>query len=140
MIIVKIGNKTQPRKNTKDEISLLSFIETKSEIDRLNEELKKHKEALCTAAKEELSESDASTVTFQKDDQAVKITFGWDIKIKDEEALREIIGDRFYDLVEEKTTQSPSKKLKEMALDDDGLQSCMIIKEKTPSVAIARAI
>jgi len=138
MLVVKIGKKTTPRENIEDDVAFLNFVKTKKEIDTLNESLKKSKEHLSTAAKEELGESDAATVTFQKDGYAIKISFGWDIKIKDEDLLKEIIGDRFEDLVETKVTQAPSKKLKELALEDDGLQKCMVVKEKAPSVTMVK--
>ena len=140
MIVVKIGKKTSPRENISDEMALLGFIKTKGEIDTLNEELKGYKTVLAEAAKEELSDTDASTVTFQIGDKAVKISFGWDIKIKDPDTLKEVLGERFYDLVEETIVQKPAKKLKEIALEDDGIRECLEIKEKTPTVTAVKAL
>jgi len=139
MIAVKIGKKTKPREKLSDEMALIGFVKTKQEIDALNQELKSFKEVLAEAAKEELGNTDASTVTFQMDDKAVKISFGWDVKIKDPDTLKEVLGDRFYDLVEETIVQKPAKKLKEIALEDDGIRECLEIKEKSPSVAVVKA-
>ena len=72
------------------------------------------------------------------DDDKVKIGFAYDIKVKDVDALKEILGDRFDDLVSVKTDYKPDTKLKEMTLDDDGLKVCMSVKEKAPSVAVVK--
>lgn len=139
MIQIKIGKSTTQKESIGDELALLGFVKTKEEIDALGKTLKEYKETLSAAAREALGESDAATVTLIKENHAVKVSFGWDITIKDQDALKSLLGDRFYDLVEEKTEQKPGKKLKEMALEDAGLQSCISIKEKSPSVEIVRA-
>lgn len=138
MITIKIGKSTKQRDSIGDEMAILGFIKTKDEIDALNKTLKEYKDILSAAAREELGDSDAATVTLAKENHAIKVSFGWDITIKDQDALKAILGDRFYDLVEEKTEQKPGKKLKEMALEDEGLQTCIQIKEKAPSVEIVR--
>ena len=140
MIKVKIGKEITDRDDLELEASVIAFVTTKREIDLLNEKLKEHKAVIAEIGKDILKDDEASTVTIVKDEYAVKVSFGWDVKIKDEDQLQKIVGERFYDLVEEKIVQTPTKKLKEMALDDDGLRECMDIKEKAPAVAATKAL
>ena len=60
------------------------------------------------------------------------------INISDEVTLTELLGDRFDDLVTTKVSYSPTQKLKEMSLQDDGLKKCLTVKEKAPTVTIVK--
>ena len=66
------------------------------------------------------------------------MAFGWDINISDEATLTELLGDRFDDLVTTKVSYTPTSKLKEMSLQDDGLKKCLTVKEKAPAVTIVK--
>lgn len=68
--------------------------------------------------------------------KGVKISFGWKIELKDGEKLKALLGDDFDLLVTTDTVYKPEKKLKELALNDDGLKECLEIKEKAPSVSV----
>lgn len=138
MLIVKIGRETTKQKDRNAEGSVADFVEIKTEIDELNEKLKVAKEVLIDKAVEILGDDETSTITFSVDDDSVQISFGYDIKVKDEATLRKILADRFDDLVTTKTTFTPDKKLKEMALEDDGLHECMSVKAKAPALKVVK--
>lgn len=138
MLKVKIGRKTSTERNRSVEGAVTAFCETKAKIDELDEQLKKHKTLIVDEAKNILGDDDVSTITFSVGEDSVKISFGFDIKVTDDTTLKEILGDRFEDLVTVKTDYKPVNKLKEMALEDDGLKSCLAVKEKTPTVAVVK--
>lgn len=140
MIVARIGKRTQPYESVDATTALLNFIKTKEEIDALNAKMKEYKEVLANSAKEILADEEASTVTLQLQDRAVKVAFGWDAKIENETLLKKILGERFEDLVSETTTQKPEKKLVDMATEDDALRECFLIKEKAPAVTVAKAV
>lgn len=135
-MIVKIGKKCFGIDNKEAIRAVEDFYDIKKEMDILYEKLKEHKEVIVGYAKEVLDGSDNATVTFEANTKAVKVSFGWDIKIEDKPKLKELLGDRFDVLVKTETVFKPEKRLKEMALEDDGLKLCLEIKEKTPSVAV----
>jgi len=138
MLKVKIAKKESEQKDRVVESALGLFVETKAKIDELNKVLKEQKEVLVAKAKEILGDDEASTVTLSVDDDSVKITFGWDVKVDDEGKLQEILGERFDDLVTTNVVFKPDTKLRAMALEDDGLRECLVIKEKAPSVSVVK--
>jgi len=138
MLTVKIGKEESSLADKGVQIAVLGFAETKSKIDLLNVKLKDYKETIIEAGRTILGDGDTQTLTFCVDESKVKIGFAFDIKIKDEKALRELLGERFDNLVSVKIDYKPDTKLKEMALDDDGLKSCMSVKEKAPSVVMVK--
>jgi len=138
MLKVKIAKKESEQKDRVVESAVALFVDTKSQIDALNKILKEQKDVLTTKAREILGDDEASTVTLSVDDDSVKITFGWDVKVEDEGALQEILGDRFQDLVTTNVVFKPDNKLRAMALEDDGLRECLVIKEKSPAVAVVK--
>jgi len=138
MLKVKIAKKESEQKDRVVESAVALFVDTKSQIDALNKILKEQKDVLTTKAREILGDDEASTVTLSVDDDSVKITFGWDVKVEDEGTLQEILGDRFQDLVTTNVVFKPDNKLRVMAVDDDGLRECLVIKEKAPSVAVVK--
>lgn len=89
-------------------------------------------------AKDILKDKDKASLTFLNEDKAVKVSFSWDININDEATLTELLGDRFDDLVTTKIAYTPTAKLKEMSLQDDGIKQCLSIKEKQPQVSIVK--
>ena len=141
-INVKIGKNVVKSFNTGEEPSLeesiTDFFEIKDEIDKLNEELKELKAYFADVGAHFLEDSENSTVTLQRQDGAIKIVFGWDVSVSDEATLNVLLGDRFDDLVSVKTTYSPSAKLKEMALNDDGLKQCLSLKPKAPTISVVK--
>ena len=138
MLKVKIAKKESEQKDRVVESALGLFVETKAKIDELSRVLKEQKEVLVAKAKEILGDDEASTVTLSVDDDSVKITFGWDVKVDDEGKLQEILGERFQDLVTTNVVFKPDTKLRAMALEDDGLRECLVIKEKAPSVSVVK--
>ena len=138
-IEIKIGKKVVDTK--KDEAlleSIKSFIETKKELDLQTGKLKTIKDEICSKAKVLLKDADETTVTLIAGEDSLKVAFGWDINISDEATLTELLGDRFDDLVTTKVSYTPTSKLKEMSLQDDGLKKCLTVKEKAPTVTIAK--
>lgn len=138
MVQIKINKSITEEKNIILEDAIKGFLSTKAEVDAFNEKLKEYKEIISTKAKEHLEKSDAATCTLSCDDGAIKVTFGWDIAVADEPKLRILLGDRFGDLVNESITYKPVAKLKEMALEDDGLKECLNIKEKAATLSVVK--
>ena len=138
MLLVKIGKKETQVKNREIERAVGEFVDLKEQIASLNKDMQSPKEILVKEAKKILGDDDTSTITFGVDDDKIKITFGYDIKVSDQDALKNIFGDRFDDLVTIKTVVTPGAKLKEMALDDDGLKMCLSVKEKTPAISVVK--
>lgn len=114
------------------------FVETKKELDLQTGKLKTIKDEICIKAKELLAGFDEATVTLITNNDSVKVAFGWDVNISDEAMLTELLGDRFDDLVTTKISYTPTSKLKEMSLQDDGLKKCIAVKEKAPTVTITK--
>lgn len=138
-IDIKIGkNVVGNRKDKGLQEAISSFVELKKEIDLQNENLKAVKEVIVAKAKEILKDVDETGVTLIAGDESVKVAFGWDINISDEATLTELLGDRFDDLVTTKVSYTPTAKLKEMSLQDDGLKKCLTVKEKAPTVTIVK--
>lgn len=138
-IDIKIGkNVVGNRKDKGLQEAISSFVELKKEIDLQNEKLKFVKEVIVAKAKEILEGVDETGVTLIAGDNSVKVAFGWDINISDEATLTELLGDRFDDLVTTKVSYTPTAKLKEMILQDDGLKKCLTVKEKAPTVTIGK--
>lgn len=138
VLITKIGKEETQTKNRIVEGAVAAYVETKAEIDRLTNALKSSKNVLVEEAKNILGDDDVSTITFGVDEDKVQIGFGYDIKITDDDTLYKILGERFEDLVTVKTSLTPDKKLKEMALEDDGLAECMSVKEKAPTFKVVK--
>lgn len=138
MLTVKIGKDETPLESKAVQAAVLGFIAVKSEMDLLKKKLDEHKAVMVDEAREILSDDETQTLTYCVGDDKVKVSFGFDIKVKDADGLRTLLGSRFDDLVTVKTDYKPDTKLKEMALDDDGLKSCLSVKEKAPSVAVVK--
>ncbi len=138
MLKVKIAKKESEQKDRVVESAVGLFVETKTKIDELNKVLKEQKDVLVAKARDILGEDEASTLTFSVDDDSVKISFGWDVKVENEGVLQEILGERFQDLVTTNVVFKPDGKLRAMALEDDALRECLIIKEKSPAVSIVK--
>jgi hypothetical protein len=138
MLVVKLGRQKTEEKDREVEGAVASFVGLKTQMDVLNEKLKTAKEVLVSKGIEILKDEEAATVTFSVDDDNVQVTFGHDIKVKNEDALRNLLGSRFEDLVGSKVVFTPDKKLREMALKDTSLQECLNIKEKTPAVKVVK--
>lgn len=136
-MIVKKGKNEQAIKNTKLQLAIEEFVEIKKQIDTLNDELKEHKDLIIAEAKANIGEENIVTVSFILDDESgVKITFNSDIKIIDVNALSMLLGNKFDVLVKAETTYKPERKLKELALNDDGLKECLEVREKAPSITL----
>lgn len=144
MLRVKIGKDEIEVKDRKVESKLLEYLEVKAEADKLANQLKELKDPLLEFAAAQLDGNDATIVTIAPVDtslpglEGLKVTFGIDVKIGDVEKLEKILGDRFDDLVKTEETYKPENKLKEMAVDDEGLRECLVIKDKTPSITVVK--
>lgn len=136
MLEIKIGRNTTTQNNKEVEGFLTEFVNLKKEEKLLKEKTKAKQVALAEFGKLELKDSDNSSVTLLVGDDAVNIKFDWDIKIADESKLKILLEDRYQDLVNIKTEISPVAKLKQMALNDDGIRECMSVKEKAPAFKV----
>ncbi|EJP76062.1 hypothetical protein [Campylobacter sp. FOBRC14] len=133
---VKINKKEFSLSDKELSRAVEDFCEVKSQIDVLNESLKTHKDVIVAKARELLNDDEATTINFIDDKDGVKVSFGWNIEVSDVSALMTLLGPNFNLLVRTDTTYKPEKKLKELALNDDGLKQCLDIKEKSPSVSV----
>lgn len=138
MLKVKIAKNETEIKDAHAEFALSSFVELKLEIDLMTKRMNEHKAVLIEKARTILGDDEVSTITFIVDTEAVKVSFGWDVKVSDEGVLQELLGERFQDLVTTTVNFKPDEKLRKMALDDDGLKACLSIKEKAPAVAVIK--
>ena len=136
---IKIGkNVIDSRVDAKLSEAIKRYVETKKELDLQTGKLKSIKDELVIEAQNVLKSVDETGVTFITGDDSVKVAFGWDISVSDEATLTELLGDRFDDLVTTKVSYTPTAKLKEMSLQDDGLKQCLNVKEKAPTVTIGK--
>ncbi len=136
---IKIGkNVVDSRVDAKLSEAIKRYVETKKELDLQTGKLKSIKDELVIEAQNVLKSVDETGVTFITGDDSVKVAFGWDISVSDEATLTELLGDRFDDLVTTKVSYTPTAKLKEMSLQDDGLKKCLTVKEKAPTVTIGK--
>ena len=141
MLEIKIGRKSTQQNNKVVESALTQFVELKAEQTKIDNKLKEQQTILAEFGKGELSNSDNSSLTLSVGDDGVNIKFDWNIKVSDKEKLREILGDRYQDLVTVKTEITPVAKLKKDALaalekDDSELMDCFSIKEKAPAFKV----
>jgi len=118
--------------------SIFEYITLKDEISFINERLKQARDIISVKAKEILEDCDETTITLLADNESLKVVFAWDINISDEAKLNELLGSRFDDLVNTKISYTPTAKLKDMSLSDDGLKECLSIKQKAPIFTILR--
>ncbi|CUU83514.1 Uncharacterised protein [Campylobacter hyointestinalis subsp. hyointestinalis] len=133
-MLVKIGKNETKIHDKSLESAVDEFAYLKRKIDSLNDELKAYKDIIANKANELLENSDALSIGFESiSGNKLKVTLGWDVKVKDADTLALLLGDKFSLLVKEEKIYKPEKRLKELALDDDGLKECLEIKEKAPS-------
>lgn len=133
-MIVKIGKNETKIHDKSLESAVDEFAYLKRKIDSLNDELKAYKDIIANKASVLLENSDALSIGFESiSGNKLKVSLGWDVKIKDADTLALLLGDKFSLLVKEERVYKPEKRLKELALDDDGLKECLEIKEKAPS-------
>jgi len=137
MLNIKIGRSINDQRNKKIEDKVSKFVSLKTEQKEINDQLKEIQSDLGAFGKTELNDSDAASITLIVGDDAVNIKYDWDVKVKDDEKLKKVLGDRYQDLVSIKTEIKPVAKLKEMALEDDGLKLCLDVKEKAPAFKVA---
>ncbi|CUU82135.1 hypothetical protein [Campylobacter hyointestinalis] len=135
-MIVKIGKNEQEFNNMLLERAVNEFCNVKAQIEELNERLSDLKDEIVIIAKDMLEGNENTTISFLTTTKGVKISFGWKIELKDGEKLKALLGDNFDLLVTTDIVYKPEKKLKELALNDDGLKECLEIKEKAPSVSV----
>lgn len=138
MVNVKIAKQTDKIKSVKVEKAIEELAKLKQVSDDANDQMKAHKETIIEEARKQLDGTDIQTISFGVSETEVKVSFSYDIKIQDEDNLLALLGDRYYDLTTEKKVISPTTKLKEMALEDDGLSDYMSIKEKAPAVSVKK--
>lgn len=136
-MLVKIGKNETKIHDKSLESAVDEFAYLKRKIDSLNDELKAYKDIIANKASVLLENSDALSIGFESISRnKLKVSLGWDVKIKDPNTLALLLGDKFSLLVKEERVYKPEKRLKELALDDDGLKECLEIKEKAPSISL----
>ncbi|QMS60452.1 hypothetical protein IXZ18_10220 [Campylobacter fetus subsp. venerealis bv. intermedius] len=136
-MIVKIGKNETKIHDKSLENAVNEFACLKHKIDSLGDELKAYKEIIAGKASELLNDSDALSINFESlSGNKLKVSFGFDVKVRDADTLAVLLGDKFSLLVKEEKIYKPEKRLKELALEDDGLKECLEIKEKAPLVSL----
>ncbi|CUU77025.1 Uncharacterised protein [Campylobacter hyointestinalis subsp. hyointestinalis] len=136
-MLVKIGKNETKIHDKSLESAVDEFAYLKRKINSLNDELKAYKDIIVNKANELLENSDALSIGFESiSGNRLKVSLGWDVKVKDADTLALLLGDKFSLLVKEERVYKPEKRLKELALDDDGLKECLEIKEKAPSISL----
>lgn len=136
-MLVKIGKNETKIHDKSLESAVDEFAYLKRKIDSLNDELKAYKDIIANKANELLENSDALSIGFESiSGNKLKVNLGWDVKVKDPNTLALLLGDKFSLLVKEEKIYKPEKRLKELALEDDGLKECLEIKEKAPSISL----
>ncbi|OCS25331.1 hypothetical protein [Campylobacter fetus] len=112
-MLVKIG-KTETKIHDKSlENAVNEFAYLKQKIDSLNDELKAFKEIIINKASEQLLGSDSLSVSFESmNENKVKVSFGWDVKVSNPDTLAVLLGDKFDLLVKSEMTYKAEKKAK----------------------------
>jgi hypothetical protein len=114
---------------------LMQLRELVADIKAIEPSVNHLKEKIAERAKSLMDEG--GTITFIANGHPIKITFGYSCIIPEEklEKVKEILGDRFEDLVKIKTAISGTSKLIEIASDDKKkhpIRDLLIIKENAP--------
>ncbi|EMH6587399.1 hypothetical protein [Campylobacter fetus] len=136
-MLVKIGKNETKIHDKSLETAVDEFAYLKRKIDSLNDELKAYKDVIANKANELLGDSDALSIGFESiSGNRLKVSLGWDVKVKDADTLALLLGDKFSLLIKEEKIYKPEKRLKELALNDDGLKECLEIKEKAASISL----
>jgi len=132
MLEIKIGKSQTQKTNRKIENAIKRFINLKNQEKSIKQKLKNIQTLLGKFGEIELNEKDNASINLIVDDSTLNIKYDWDIKVKDNKKLHDILGNRYKDLVNIRTQIKPLTKLKEMALDNDNLKLCLDIKQKSP--------
>lgn len=132
MLEIKIGKSQTQKTNKKIENAIKRFINLKNQEKSIKQKLKNIQTLLAKFGEIELNEKDNASINLIVDDNRLNIKYDWDIKVKDNKKLHDILGNRYKDLVNIRTQIKPLTKLKEMALDNDNLKLCLDIKQKSP--------
>jgi len=132
MLEIKIGKSQTQKTNRKIENAIKRFINLKNQEKSIKQKLKNIQTLLAKFGEIELNEKDNASINLIVDDNTLNIKYDWDIKVKDNKKLHDILGNRYKDLVNIRTQIKPLTKLKEMALDNDNLKLCLDIKQKSP--------
>ncbi|QMS61887.1 hypothetical protein GZ988_005150 [Campylobacter fetus] len=136
-MLVKIGKNETKIHDKSLENAVDEFAYLKRRVDSLNDELKAYKDIIVNKANELLENSDALSIGFESiSGNRLKVSLGWDVKVKDADTLALLLGDKFSLLIKEEKIYKPEKRLKELALNDDGLKECLEIKEKAASISL----
>lgn len=136
-MLVKIRKNETKIHDKSLETAVDEFAYLKRKIDSLNDELKAYKDVIANKANELLGDSDALSIGFESiSGNRLKVSLGWDVKVKDADTLALLLGDKFSLLIKEEKIYKPEKRLKELALNDDGLKECLEIKGKAASISL----
>lgn len=137
VVTIKIGKQETLIKDANLSGAIKDFCVYKEQESDYKARCEELKEIIADKARTHLGDNEASTITFLIDDSGAKVSFSWDLKVIDEEGLKNLLGDSFSILVKEKKELKPQIQLKEMALNNKKIDKCLSITEKKPSVSIA---
>ena len=112
------------------------FIKIMAEYKSLEPSLKLLKDIVSEKAKYYLG--DNGTISFVIDGQVIKVTVGYAcvIPLDKLDTIKELLGDRFEDLVKIKTEATGTSKLIELASVQQPIKDCVVIKEKSAKITI----
>jgi len=112
------------------------FLKIWAEYKSLESSLKLLKDILSEKAKYYLG--DNGTISFLIDGKVIKITFGYvcNIPVEKLEKVKELLGERFEDLVKIKMEATGTQKLIELASESHPVKEYLIVKEKSPKVVV----
>jgi len=135
--LIKIGNTERQGPPALGKMVVEAF-EIKQEMDILKSRLADAQAKIIERAAKYLEDA-TGTVNVICENVKATVSVRDNVTIADPEALEAVLGDRFLDLVREKCTYAPERKLIEMACDgDDPLRDdvarCLTVKENKMSV------
>lgn len=135
---VKIG-KTEKTGDIRLSKLVLDGYELKRQADAIQERLRAVNAQIAELASD-LYMDDTGTLHVIVRDCDCSVTLRDVINIIDDKRLRDVLGQRWHDLVREKVTYIPEHKLVEIALDadnpiNDDIRGCLNVVERKPSVA-----
>lgn len=112
------------------------FIKIMAEYKSLEPSLKLLKDIVSEKAKYYLG--DNGTISFLIDGKVIKITIGYvcNIPVERLEKVKELLGDRFEDLVKIRMEATGTQKLIELASENHPVKDYLIVKEKSPKVVV----
>ena len=137
-VTVKRGRKIFNIEDDKLKAIIIAAKHLQDDVKSFEPTLKEYKKYIASAAKEYLDGSGSLTFEVKDDDEVIscRIVFGYECIIPDDmvDKVKEILGDRFFDLIKVKREYHATKRLVEMVCDGEEREvgKYIVIKEKSP--------